>query len=152
MFLDSFFIMFSMWLLHVIHVSIVTPNSLWQFTCSIFDDPRDRFRTGLWSCCFCLGAIIIDFVLSGWITIEFLLHQSSVLSKLSCNVSFIIEMFLFDVWSDESSAKRVSLVCWFKCSGRSLIYSKKKSGPSTDPWGTPDVVSFFSVVLPFRSV
>ena len=43
--------------------------------------------------------------------------------------------------------------------GRSFMYSKKSSGPSTDPWGTPHVMDFSSeeellqkvyCVLPFR--
>ena len=106
------------------------PISLCSFTCSMFVLPRVRLRIGLWSCCFCLAAIIIDFVLSGCIIIEFLLHQVSALLRLSCSILLTEDSSLFDVYSEESSAKRVFSVCWLRWSGRSLMYTKKKKvGP-----------------------
>ena len=36
-----------------------------------------------------------------------------------------------------SSANRVGEDMWFIVPGKSLMYKRKKSGPSTDPCGTP---------------
>ena len=40
------------------------------------------------------------------------------------------------LWSMVSSAK--SRVVELSGRGRSLMYARKREGPSTDPWGTPD--------------
>ena len=33
--------------------------------------------------------------------------------------------------------------------GRSFMYMTNSRGPNTDPWGIPDVTSFYSELLPF---
>jgi hypothetical protein len=48
-----------------------------------------------------------------------------------------------------SSANKIGLDSSDIIFGRSLIYNKKSTGPSTDPYGTPYCISFHSEQLLF---
>ena len=49
----------------------------------------------------------------------------------------MVLLALFLLYRRLSSAKSLAPECW-TTSGRSLIYVKKRRGPRTIPWGTPD--------------
>ena len=79
-----------------------------------------------------------------------LLHFSGCNFNSHCSVhdSIACKSFCSEIWSSLvlitlkillSSAKRYTVE--FRLSGRSLIYIMNKIGPSTDPWGIPDVIS-----------
>ena len=38
-----------------------------------------------------------------------------------------------------------------RLSGQLFMYIKKNRGPSTDPWGTPDLTSSYEGVCPFST-
>ena len=122
-------------------MSIVTPNTLCDSTCSIFLSFNLRSRIRGLSWCFCLVVITIDFVLSGLSIILFLLHQLSILSRPSWRLVLTTSSCLSWVCRELSSAK-ISQVTFrpFKHNGRSLIYRQKSKGPRIDPCGTPDVM------------
>ena len=52
--------------------------------------------------------------------------------------------------SRQSSAKSLVDEFWTTC-GRSLMYARKRRGPRTVPWGTPDVMSAGEECTPSRS-
>ena len=47
----------------------------------------------------------------------------------------------------QSSAKSLIVECWIQ-SGRSLTYTRKRSGPKTVPWGTPEVTEIGEEEMP----
>ena len=102
----------------VTSVPFINPNILCSFPSSILEALRVSERGDLGICCFCLAAVTIDYVFSGWMIIAFLLHYTFVLFRMSCVVLFIEIICLFHVYLDESFAK-IGSVYWFSCSGRS---------------------------------
>ena len=62
--------------------------------------------------------------------------------------SWSIDLLIFR-WKTQSSAKRWTLE--FMLSGRSLIHTKKRMGPNTEPWVTPDNTGAGSAQTPSKT-
>ena len=96
------------------------------------------------SWCFWRVAITIRFVFAGCTIIELEPHQSATSLRLPWRDVSTNCMFFPRIWRDESSANRSLLTLSFDiCSCRSLMNMQNRSGPSTEPWGTPYLTSAF---------
>ena len=71
-----------------------------------------------------------------------------ILSMSLCNISSSL-VSLISLYSLVSSANMLMLGPASTTSGRSLIYNTIRTGPNTDPWGTPLVTSDHSESCPF---
>ena len=85
--------------------------------------------------------------LSGLNFISHFSSQSWSLFRSSCN-AWVSAFVLIVLYNSESSANNLT-VDWTQW-GRSLIYARNKRGPSTIPWGTPDVTGAGLDVFPSR--
>ena len=97
----------------------------------------DKFnrRGARW--CFCLVVTTIDLVFSGWIDVHFFVHQLLTSSSPSWRSELSSSILLDAEWIDESSANKELISSFLRWRGRSLIYKRNRSGPRTDPCGTP---------------
>ena len=86
--------------------------------------------------CFRLLVILISSHLSGLKCIFQSASQSCSLFRSSCRDAASSSV-LMGRYKRQSSAKRRALA--WTLDGRSLMYARNSRGPSTVPWGTPDV-------------
>ena len=132
-------------------LSIINPKSRCSATCSTFTPCSNRSSDKGNSWCFCLVAIVIEWVFFGLITIELLSHQHETWSKLSCKVCSACIISFPDVWSVVSSANMSQATEIFvTCNGRSLIKILNRIGPRTDPCGTPNFTEPSEEYEPWR--
>ena len=134
------------WDCHLISTSIVTPRT--RCSCHVLAQCLFFSRVSLssrgLSWCFWYYAIAIRFVFAGFIIIELESHHSATLLKLLWRDISINCVFFPLVWRDKSSANKLLLTLSFDvCSGKSLMNMQNRSGPSTEPWGTPYLTSPF---------
>ena len=119
-------------------LSVVIPKRGCSDTWSVFTPFRTRLSSKGDNWCFCLVATVIDLVLIGSMTICLLSHQLDTWSKLSCILLLICRIFFPDVCSVVSSASMSqSTDLFFTCNRRSMINRLKRTGPKTEPCGTP---------------
>ena len=90
---------------------------------------------------FCQAWNDIAMVLSGFITSLFKRNQLDTCCITSFIILFNRVMFVASICIFISSANKVVLpLCILM--GRSFIYNRNKTGPRTEPWGTPPFISF----------
>ena len=95
----------------------------------------------------CLDEIYISLVLETFNDVLFELHQgktfckSVTVVKVSTNVS--IEWLDVPIVVSLANMSAQVLVCE---RGRSFTKIRKRIGPRTDPWGTPEITSFLSEI------
>ena len=115
-------------------LSIIIPKSRCSATCSTFTPCSNRSSDKGNSRCFCLVAIVTEWVFFGLMTLELLSHQHETLSKLSCKVCSTCITSFPDVWSVVSSANMSQATEIFViCNARSLIKILNRICPRTEP-------------------
>ena len=77
----------------------------------------------------------------------FALNQTADFSSSEFAILKILVRSRPDTWKVVSSAK--SSVKKSVALGRSFMNNRKRSGPKTEPWGTPHLIIFFSDSVPF---
>ena len=123
--------------------STVTPSRRCFETCSIGVVSKFRFKD---SCCFCLVAINMHFVLVGFSAIRFLQHHPEITFQLCCK-----SLRILSVLSLSSANKSHCTDGRIRHTGRSLIKMQNKREPRIDPWGTPLVIDVSWEYVPFTS-
>ena len=108
-------------------LSIIIPKSRCSATCSTFTPCSNRSSDKGNSWCFCLVAIVTEWVFFGLMTIELLSHQHETWSKLSCKLYCIISFpdapkGAGDVWC-HPPVWNLRAVIWFPFPISSLVFS-----------------------------
>ena len=111
------------------------PKSFWFSTDFISSLSRSILSESIFVSA-CLELTVITEVFFKWIRISFLRHQSLKLSEPIWRSSCTVFSCLWDECTVESSAYKSTYASLIN-KGGSLTNKRKRTGPSTDPCGTP---------------